>query len=244
MSQRGSPKKIKQTSSDLLSKISQAFDQSLAGKEDDVDNPEEINTEADEVSATNDDVEKDKESNDMNVDVNCGVCGKTFDNIDALESHIEMAHSKPAAEKQQTGKVSKFVAKEGGWKCNLCGLVLRTSRQLKAHKSRKECSVLKEGDKVTAETCEKEKSAEVSVSVSSVRSYNNAGWQQSESRNWAAEFGYNKNSEDEEEDISDIAQSKAKPSFKPKDILSAMKLNFSANLTDSASDEEEEIFLK
>ena len=142
----------------------------------------------------------------MNLDVNCGVCGKTFDNIDALESHIEDAHSKPAAEKAESGKASnKFVAKEGGWKCNLCGLVLRTSRQLKAHKSRKECSVLKEAEKVTAEAVEKEKPVE--ISVSSVRTYNNAGWQQSESRNWAAEFGYNKNSEDEEEDLSDIAQS-------------------------------------
>ena len=209
-----------------------------------------MNTEAEEVTATTTDdveIEKDTDNNEMNLDVNCGVCGKTFDNIDALESHIEEAHSKPAAEKAESGKASnKFVAKEGGWKCNLCGLVLRTSRQLKAHKSRKECSVLKEAEKVTAEAVEKEKPVE--ISVSSVRTYNNAGWQQSESRNWAAEFGYNKNSEDEEEDLSDIAQSKAKTTFKPKDILSAMKLNFSANLTDSTSEDEEEdegdVFLK
>ena len=249
MSQRGSPKKVKPTTSDLFSKVSAAFNESLDSKENDADDPEEMNIEeVDSTTSTADDI-KDKDNSDLNLNVNCGVCGKTFDTIDGLESHIEIAHNKPQTEKPQTPKVSTFVAKEGGWKCNLCSLVLRTSRQLKAHKSKKECSVLKEGDKVTVKTAEKEKTVGVDVSVSSsVRTYSNACWQQSESRNWAAEFGYNKNSEDEEEDLSDQAKSNSKPSFKPKDILNAMKLNFSANMTDSTSDDEEEdesdVFLK
>ena len=212
-----------------------------------------------EVSGKSDEPDKEVGAEDINLNVNCGVCGKTFDDIDALETHIESSHNKARAE---TVRVSTFVAKEGGWKCNLCSLVLRTSRALKAHKSKRECSVLQESEKLMEERAEKQSSSETSPAVkpapapaapaapavsSSVRSYSNAGWQQSESRNWAAEFGYNKNSEDEEEEegepqhrTSASVQSSVKQSFKPKDILSAMRLNFTSKLADTTSDEEEE----
>jgi len=252
--QKGSPKKVKQNHSDLLSRVSKAFDETLEKLENDVDDPEEMNIE--EVSGPTDEPEEATIAEDINLNVNCGVCGKTFDDIESLESHIESSHTKAKAEKHSSVRVSTFVAKEGGWKCNLCNLVLRTSRALKGHKSKRECSVLKESEKLTGQTVEKENNTETraapapapvstpaSVS-SSVRSYSNAGWQQSESRNWAAEFGYNKNSEDEDEEVegeeNHSVQSSVKQSFKPKDILSAMKLNFASNLADTTSDDEEE----
>ena len=246
---------MKQTHSDLLSKVSKAFDQTLEKLENDVDDPEEMNIE--EVTGGTDDAEKDTGAEDLNLNVNCGVCGKTFDDIEALESHIESSHNKSKLEKPPSSgrAVSSFVAKEGGWKCNLCSQVLRTSRALKAHKSRRECPVLQESEKLSGETPEKQMENTETPPVSapapaplrsSARSYSNAGWQQSESRNWAAEFGYNKNSEDEEEEEQEEqdqrtrVQSSVKQSFKPKDILSAMKLNFTSNLADTTSDEEEE----
>ena len=83
---------MKQTHSDLLSKVSKAFDQTLEKLENDVDDPEEMNIE--EVTGGTDEAEKDTGAEDLNLNVNCGVCGKTFDDIEALESHIESSHNK------------------------------------------------------------------------------------------------------------------------------------------------------
>ena len=135
---------MKQTHSDLLSRVSKAFDETLEKLENDVDDPEEMNIE--EVAGVTDEPDKDPRAEDinLNLNVNCGVCGQTFDDIESLESHIEL-HNKSKVERQpSSARVSTFVAKEGGWKCNLCSLVLRTSRALKAHKSKRECPVLQE----------------------------------------------------------------------------------------------------
>ena len=150
--------------------------------------------------------------------VTCGVCGEAFSVIDNLESHIEKAHSKKKSSNQKSSSSSKE----------------RTSRQLKSHKSR--CSVVrgsrkKNGDKMTEEPKAKDQRNQ---SVSAV-------WQQSESRNWAAEFGYSKNSDDEEEEqqLNSKPSQSNKPLVKSKDILSAMKLNFGVNQDDSTDEEDE-----
>ena len=139
------------------------------------------------------------------------------------------------------------MAKEGGWKCNLCGAVLRTSRELQNHKSKKECPVLKEADKNTLESTNDES---VENSTKS-RLISNGSWQQSESRNWAAEFGCSSRSNDDEEE--EELSSKSKPNkstktshetklpMKPKDILSAMKLNFGGVADDESEDEDDEV---
>ena len=120
------------------------------------------------------------------------------------------------------------MAKEGGWKCNLCGAVLRTSRELQNHKSKKECPVLKEADKNTLESTNDES---VENSTKS-RLISNGSWQQSESRNWAAEFGCSSRSNDDEEEEELSTKSKPNKStktshetklpMKPKDILDVL----------------------
>ena len=71
MSQRGSPKKVKPTTSDLFSKVSAAFNESLDSKENDADDPEEMNIEeVDPTTSPADDI-KDKYNSDLNLNVNC-----------------------------------------------------------------------------------------------------------------------------------------------------------------------------
>ena len=213
LSQRVSPRRAKNPKQDLLDKITSAFDETIDVIENRSDDP-------------------DLEENDTeNVTVNCGVCGDNFNNIDDLESHIAIAHSK----KKPTSRSNLFAAKEGGWKCKLCGLVLRTSRELKAHKSKKECSVLK-GSSPSADT---NKTDVTPSSVSKSRSLTSASWQLSESRNWAAEFGCHRQTDNAEDD-SEGRQKSSETPVKPKDILSAMKANFGANVNADDDSEEDE----
>ena len=224
--------------------ISKSFEETSSSKENDIDDPE-----------------PDEPANDAEVNVNCGVCGNTFSDIDDLEKHIGTAHTKKVPD---TAKPALFVAKEGGWRCHLCGEVLRTSRELKAHKSRKQCSVLREADLSNGVARTEDTAASASLppppppaaaaaAAKSRRTISSSSaWQQSESRNWAAEFGYNKNSDEEEEEEVEVrgkrggSNSKSKSSqgskpekVKPKDILSAMKLNFGANNEEDSSDDGE-----
>ena len=99
-------------------------------------------------------------------------------------------HKKHESEKdEKSPKNYPLVAKEGGWKCNLCKLVLRTSHDLKGNKSKKECAVLKEAslDEEMGQPKSNEaniRSAEKQKSSSPViRNNFNALWQQSESMN-------------------------------------------------------------
>ena len=210
-SQRSSPRKPKKSKSDLFEKITASFPEVDAAKENEVDQPDEV--------------DGDGEQEDVSEhDVSCGV-------IENLESHIEKAHvtKKPLSLNQK--QKSSSASKEGGWKCPLCDKVFRTSRQLKAHKSK--CSVLKESLK---------KKGGEEVKVKEQRNPPlSAIWQQSESRNWAAEFGYSKHSDDEEEEpqLNKEAGQQTKPLVKSKDILSAMKLNFGVNQDDSTDGEDE-----
>merc|ERR1712130_662153 len=145
---------------------------------------------------------------------------------------------------------------EGGWKCNLCKQILRTSRELKAHKSKKECSVLKEAS-IDEEVRNPEPTKEItdnseqpSNSAPRVKNNFNALWQQSESRNWAAEFGYGKNGMEKEQHSPEKPAQKIKKAkkiinkpIKPTDILSAMKAKFGANLGEESTDDEDETYL-
>ena len=217
-SQRSSPRRSKKTKSDLFDQIAASFAEAEASKEENIDQPDEIEKESD-------------------LDVSCGVCGETFAIIENLESHIGKAHStkKPLPLKTKSDSSSK----EGGWKCKLCDLVFRTSRQLKAHKSK--CSVLKVSEKKKCNIKNQEGKVKDQQSSNRTRTHPvSASWQQSESRNWAAEFGYNKNSDDEEEQLnskSNKSSQQNKSQVKSKDILSAMKLNFGVN-QDNSTDEE------
>ena len=223
-SRRVSPRVSKSPKLDFLNKIAAQFEDNTDQHEERLDDPDEIG--------------------DMDININCGVCGDKFDSFDALEKHISASHNKKAS----TPK-NQFVAKEGGWKCNLCSLVLRTSRDLKKHKSKKECSALQDdGNNQTqtlrVELVQEELSEASSSSVAKSRSFTNAYWQQSDSRNWAAEFGCSKNSDDENDEDEIVKQPKSsqgnKKPVKPKDILSAMKLNFGANNEEDSTDENDE----
>ena len=212
-SQRLSPRISKKSKSDLLEKISASLAEVDASKENDIDNPDEVDGDGESAH-----------------DVSCGVCGEAFAVIESLESHIEKVHSTKKA--LSLNQKSSSATKEGGWKCKFCNQVFRTSRQLKSHK----CSVLKgsgkkKGDKTNEEGKAKDQRNQ---QVSSA-------WQQSESRNWAAEFGYSKNSDDEEQEgqLANKSGQQNKPLVKSKDILSAMKLNFGVNQDDSTDGEDE-----
>ena len=169
------------------------------------------------------------ETTEENVNVTCGVCGNTFKKIEDLEKHIDTEHSNKKVVSHQH-KLSS--AKEGGWKCNLCGDVQRTSRELKLHKSRKECSALKEVTNNEEQKSSKESSKPAISSTKETKMNFSSSWQQSDSRNWAAEFGYRE---------SNVVGQKS--SVKPNDILSAMKLNFGVSKTgDDCSEDEDEEF--
>ena len=215
-SQRSSPRRSKKSKTDLFEKIAASFAEVDASKENDVDQPDEV-------------VGEGGQEDVSEHDVSCGVCGEAFAVIENLESHIEKAHStkKPLSLNQKSSSASK----EGGWKCSLCDQVYRTSRQLKAHRTK--CSVLKGSRKKRGNEEVKAKDQR-NPPISAI-------WQQSESRNWAAEFGYSKNSDDEEEEpqLNNKSGQQTKPLVKSKDILSAMKLNFGVNQDDSTDGEDE-----
>ena len=203
-----------------MDKISASLAEVDASKENDIDDPDEV--EDDGVSGH---------------DVSCGVCGEAFAVIESLESHIEKVHS--AKKALSMNQKSTSASKEGGWRCKLCDKVFRTSRQLKSHKSK--CSVLK----VTTKKKKGDKGNEEGKAKDQRNPPVSAAWQQSESRNWAAEFGYSKNSDDEEQEQQLNNKSKdvlsaMKQNFKSKDILSAMKLNFGVNQDDSTDEEDED----
>ena len=208
-SPRGSPRKTKNPKLDLLDEITKSFDESLRSKEDAVD---DIDTE-------------EEDPVDAALKVTCGVCGNTFNKIEDLETHIESVHSNK--QKVSQSKPKLFAARAGGWKCNMCGDVLRTSRDLKQHKSKKECPELRSNLVNNVEETTKENSK---PSPRDSKINFNSSWQQSDSRNWAAEFGY--------KESSGVGQ-QHKDKLKPKDILSAMKLNF-GKAGDESSDEEED----
>ena len=243
----------------LLDSVTKSFEESILAKESQEDDPEamsedegaaEVHDEFEpELNNASNNNESEKLSNKL-INVNCGFCGATFENIEKLEVHLQKEHESKKDEKSP--KNYPFVAKEGGWKCNLCKLVLRTSRDLKAHKSKKECAVLKEAslDEEMGQPKSTEaniRSAEKQKSSSPVIKNNfNALWQQSESRNWAAEFGYGKNDTEEgtkeidrpKESVNEIRK-QAIDSIKSIDIISAMREKFGADDGDESSDEDE-----
>lgn len=248
----------KQQKLNALDSITKRFEESILSQENAVDDPDSIH-EDEGIAEVHDEFEPEAAGFDgmdelnQKFSVNCGVCGKTFDDIDILEKHIDKDHSKESEAKTPR---TPFVAKEGGWKCNLCKQVLRTSRELKAHKSKKECSVLKEAsiDEEIRDPKSAEKTTEnfhqSTPAVPRVKNNFNALWQQSESRNWAAEFGYGKNSNENKKQVNEKAEEKTKKPrkviskpIKPTDILSAMKAKFGANLGEDSTDDEDETYL-
>eukprot|EP00090_Calanus_glacialis_P017138 TRINITY_DN26793_c0_g1_i1.p1 TRINITY_DN26793_c0_g1~~TRINITY_DN26793_c0_g1_i1.p1 ORF type:complete len:894 (+),score=233.49 TRINITY_DN26793_c0_g1_i1:366-2684(+) len=252
----------KQPKMDVLDSITKTFEESILSQENAVDDPDSVN-EDEGIAEVHDEFEPEAnnstdESEDMDTssqkfNVNCGVCGKTFEDIEFLEKHIENEHGN---ESDKTPRIYPFVAREGGWKCNLCKQVLRTSRALKAHKSKKECSVLKEAsiDEEVRDPKPIEGPSETSQQPPSViprvKNNFNALWQQSESRNWAAEFGYGKSGNDEKEkgiekptEKTTMAKNQLTKPIKPTDILSAMKVKFGANLGEDSTDDEDETYL-
>ena len=220
----------------MLDAITKSFEEVDRAKENDEDDPDALdeddsNEQIKEGGNSNKNEENDKS---IAMTVNCGVCSKIFEDIDLLESHIESEHGKNRDKIES--KVNTFVPRKGGWKCNLCHKVLRTCRELKLHKSRKECSVLNE---VSVEDENSEKIFDGSVSKPAapgattaaplpaanqrVKNISNAAWQVSEARNWAAEFGYS---------------SGEKEGPRPGGLLSAMRANFGGR-EESEEDEEE-----
>ena len=261
VSQRSKSPGTKQPKMDVLDSITKTFEESILSQENAADDPDSVN-EDEGIAEVHDEFEPEAkassdESEDMDVSsqkfsVSCGVCGTNFEDIEFLEEHIDKEHGKES----ESPRIYPFVAKEGGWKCNLCKQVLRTSRALKAHKSKKECSVLKEAS-IDEEIREPTSAVETSenpqqpaTATPRVKNNFNALWQQSESRNWAAEFGYGKGgSEEKKQDIEKPTEKSKKSNkvitkpIKPNDILSAMKAKFGANLGEDSTDDEDETYL-
>ena len=147
----------------------------------------------------------------------------------------------------------------GGWECRLCGCVLRTSRELKSHKARRECRVLREeGAEAAVTVAAPATTANPSTATTApalatsgstcgpaVRSSTTALWQQSESRNWAAEFGYSKAGDREGEGGQEGGREAAGRKATPGDILSAMKMKFGGgeDVEDEDEDEEDSSYL-
>ena len=256
----------KKLRSDVLEATTKNFGETEESEENNVDNPDEVTEEDEgiaEINGESDDEEPVTEASEFSV--NCGVCGNSFKDIDKLESHIASAHGRENEKKQ-----FPFTAREGGWECHLCHSVLRTSRELKSHKANRDCSMLKEAGSVREEATsttvgndsEVTNSSTVSASSSTtttstvVRTSVTALWQQSESRNWAAQFGYgkakpkDKTNEDNTKELykykepkTNSARKKEKKkkegkTVKAGDILSAMKMKFGGG---DEVDEEEEV---
>jgi hypothetical protein len=235
-------KKRKSGSEGVLKAITKSFNETTDSEENNVDNPEEVTEEDEGIAEVHGEFDDEEES--MNVEprqfsvsgqrstdngkqfsVNCGVCGNSFKDIDKLEEHIGNEHTKDPP------KLLPFVAREGGWECHLCHRVLRTSRELKNHKARRECKVLQEvgGSSAVppappATTASTAATSSATWPHGAVRNNVNALWQQSESRNWAAEFGYGR-----------AGEAEGRESVKAGDILTAMKMKFGV-----AGEEEEE----
>lgn len=265
----------KKLRSDVLEATTKNFGETVESEENNVDNPDEITEEDEGIAEINGESDEDEESvtEASEFSVNCGVCGNSFKDIDKLESHIASSHGKENEKKQ-----FPFTAREGGWECHLCHSVLRTSRELKSHKANRDCSMLKEagstrGGEATLTTTVSNNSEEVTstggvdrstISASSttttatsstvVRTSVTALWQQSESRNWAAQFGYgkakpkektsegdkkeqSKHKEPKSNSVNKKKESKKKETVKAGDILSAMKMKFGGG--DEVEDEEE-----
>ena len=260
--------------SDVLEATTKTFGETEESEENNVDNPDEVTEEDEgiaEVNGESDDEEPVTEASEFSV--NCGVCGNSFKDIDKLENHIASTHGRETEKKQ-----FPFTAREGGWECHLCHAVLRTSRELKSHKANRDCSMLKEAGSVREEamsttvsndsevttTSSVDSSSTVSSSSSTstttpstvVRTSVTALWQQSESRNWAAQFGYGKAKtkdkvdEDNTKEVhkykepktarkKEKKKKKEEKTVKAGDILSAMKMKFGAG--GDEVDEEEEI---
>ena len=235
--------KKSRSDSDVAEEATTNFGETIESQENNVDNPDEVTEEDEGIAEVNGESEdEDSLTETSGFSVNCGVCGNSFTDIEELESHIASSHGKEA------NKQVPFVAREGGWECHLCHSVLRTSRELKSHKANRECSVLKEaGSLHTPLTTTNDSSTTSSLTTTTgsttstvVRSSVTALWQQSESRNWAAQFGYGKakpkesEKQDEKKEAKTSSakkrESKKKESggktVKAGDILSAMKMKF------------------
>ena len=259
----------KKSRSDVLEATTKNFSETVESEENNVDNPDEVTEEDEgiaEINGESDDEESVTEASEFSV--NCGVCGNSFKDIDKLESHIASAHGKENEKRQ-----FPFTAREGGWECHLCHSVLRTSRELKSHKANRDCSMLKEAGSVresTSTTVSNDPAVTTSVDSSMVtassstttpstvvRTSVTALWQQSESRNWAAQFGYGKakpkdnTNQDSTKELFKYKEPKTNSARKKEnkkkeggaktvkagDILSAMKMKFGGG--DEVEDEEE-----
>ena len=229
--------------SDVAEEATTNFGETIESQENNVDNPDEVTEEDEGIAEVNGESEDEESLTETSgFSVNCGVCGNSFTDIEELESHIASSHGKEAK------KQVPFVAREGGWECHLCHSVLRTSRELKSHKANRECSVLKEAGSLhtpltttnDSNTTSSSTTTTSSTNSTVVRSSVTALWQQSESRNWAAQFGYGKakpkesEKQDEKKEAKTSSakkkESKKKESggktVKAGDILSAMKMKF------------------
>ena len=243
--------------SDAVEATTKNFGETEESEENNVDNPDEVTEEDEGIAEINGESEDEESVTEASkFSVNCGVCGNSFSDIEKLESHIASAHEAKEAKRQVP-----FVAREGGWECHLCHSKLRTSRELKSHKANRECSVLKEAvspngaastiigndSGVTTSTTGTTVSSST-MPLTVVRSSVTALWQQSESRNWAAQFGYgkvkpkDKVSEDKKKEPKTKKKENKKKedgqkTVKAGDILSAMKMKFGGG--DEVDDEEE-----
>ena len=244
----------KKRSGGLQGAVTKSFQETAEAEENNVDNPDDITEEDEGIAEVHDEfVDEEQSPETGQFSVNCGVCGNSFKDIDKLEEHIGSAHGKEAP------RQSAFVARVGGWECRLCGSVLRTSRELKSHKARRECRVLREeaaepavtvaAPATTANPSAAATAPAAATSGSScgpaVRSSTTALWQQSESRNWAAEFGYSKAGDREGEGGQEGGREAAGRKATPGDILSAMKMTFGGgeDVEDEEEDEEDSSYL-
>ena len=238
----------------LVEAITKRFNETADAEENDIDNPDDVTEEDEGIAEVHTDFDDDEEpdTDSSKFSVNCGVCGVSFKDIDKLEEHLATGHGKEAAKQPLP-----FVARKGGWECHLCHSVMRTSRELKSHKANRECSVLRQSGSEaeeqdvpaeggnTAASSTATSTAPATCSATSggpaVRSNLTALWQQSESRNWAAEFGYGRGGAAGKEGEGGEGKEKGTArKSSPMDILSAMKMKFGGGEEEEDEDEDEE----